>query len=297
MNSTLTDLLTEEADALSSFDLSTLTGNILFRGFLILVVGALAIPVILRCFNQLLSKSKQLHFIQTYLMSSARVGLWFILLLIVADSIGIPVNSIFALMGVAGLALSLALQNTLSNLAGGLQVLLSKPFEVGDFIDTDQGSGTVSGIALAYTKLSTIDNKEILIPNHLVAASKIINHTASGVRRVDLSFSVSYDASTQSVKDALFDACKRVDHIHLDPPPVVYLTAFNESSLSFSLRVWTLAEHYWEVHFALLEEARESFTRHQVEIPYNHLNVHLKHLPETAQTSSADSSPDSSTAS
>lgn len=259
--------------------------EVLLRSGILLLGGALLIPVVLKLLANLISRTKQLHFIQTYLLSSARIGLWFLLIVIVADSLGIPVNSIFALMGVAGLALSLALQNTLSNLAGGLQVLVSKPFVVGDYIDTDQGSGTVLEIGLAYSKLSTIDNKEVLIPNHLVAASKIINHTAAGLRRVDVVFSASYEASTSAVKTALIEMTKKIPQIHPDPEPVVYLCEFGESSISYSLRVWTSASDYWQVYFSILEEGREAFARHNIEIPYNHLNVHVvEHLKASVNT-------------
>lgn len=279
--SSLEEFLPSDAESLQTLNFSFLSQELLIRAVFLLMCGAALIPILLNVVAKMLSKSKRLHFLQSYLLSTTRIFLWFILLLIVADSLGIPVTSIFALMGMAGLALSLALQNTLSNLAGGLQVLISKPFEVGDFIDTDQGSGTVGEIGLAYSKLVTIDNKEILIPNHLIASSKIINHTASGVRRVDVVFGASYHASTQDVRRALLEMCKKIPQIHQDPEPVVYLSAFGDSAISYSLRVWTHADQYWPVYFSLLEEGREAFLAHHIEIPYNHLNLHVISTPPT----------------
>lgn len=276
MMSSLSEVLAP-VEELSSFQWGVLSQEVLIPSFLILILGAVLIPFSLRLLGKLLDRTKQLHFIQSYLLSVARVVLWFLLLVIVADSLGIPVNSIFALMGVAGLALSLALQNTLSNLAGGLQVLVSKPFEVGHYIDTDQGSGTVSEIGLAYSKLTTIDNKEILIPNHLMASSKIVNHTGSGKRRVDVDFPASYDVPTAVVREALLKMCRSIPEVHTDPEPVVYLTAFEDSAITYSLRAWTTSENYWQVYFAFLEQGREAFAEADIEIPYNHLNVHMIH--------------------
>lgn len=267
--------LFEEGESTSSFQWTFISQEVLMRAVILLVLGAVLIPMLLKLVGRMLSKSKRLQFIQSYLLSATRIFLWFLLLVMVADSLSIPMNSIFTLMGVAGLALSLALQNTLSNLAGGLQVLVSKPFEVGDYIDTEQGSGTVAEIGLAYSKLTTIDNKEVMIPNNLIASSKIINHTGSGVRRVDVEFSVSYDAETKVVRKALLEMCEHIPHIHGSPEPVVYLTAYGDSAITYSLRVWTSSEEYWTVYFALMEEGRETFKKHGVEIPYNHLNVHM----------------------
>lgn len=276
-------LFTESESVFNLLQSSFFSKELLFRALILLVLGAAMIPIALNLTEKLLSRSKRLYFIQSYLLSTTRVSLWFLLILIVADSLGVPVTSIFALMGVAGLAISLALQNTLSNLAGGLQVLLSKPFEVGDYIDTDQGSGRVSSLGIAYSKLTTIDNKEVMIPNHLIAASKIINHTASGVRRVDLTFSASYQSPTSAVREALLEMCQTVPQIHKDPPPVVYLTEYQDSGISYSLRVWTDSDDYWDVYFYLLEEGREAFLRHKIEIPYPHRVVALQ-TPENQST-------------
>lgn len=268
-------LLTTGAEGVSDFAFSKLDETMIFHVFLILLMGALGIPMLLRLFGKMIQRSKGLAPIQTYILSSTRIFLWIMVLLMVAEIVDFPVSSIVALLGVAGFAVSLALQNTLSNLAGGLQVLISKPFVVGDFIDTEQGSGKVAEIGLAYSKLSTVDNKEILIPNYLVSASKIVNHTASGVRRVDVIIPVSYDVAIKRVREVVLAETTKIPQIHTEPPPEVFLTEFGESSLQYSVRVWTTAEDYWQVYFLLMELIREAFVAEDIEIPYNHLNVHL----------------------
>ncbi len=269
-------VLAEGMEALTA--LSSTTEEVIFRAFVILLLGALAIPSLLRLLAKVLAKSKALASLQSYIISSARACLWFLLILMVADAVGIPVSSIFALLGVAGLAVSLALQNTLSNLAGGLQVLLSRPFEVGDYIDTDQGSGKVAEIGLAYSKLSTVDNKEVLIPNHLIASTKIVNHTASGLRRVDLVFPASYQAPTKTVRQAILEVTEGVKEILQDPAPEVFLTEFADSAILFTLRAWTNTDDYWPVRHRLMEEVRESFVKYHIEIPYKQVDIHMKPL-------------------
>lgn len=272
MWTTLSSLSSQDFTDLSL--IPSLTQEVLFRAFVILLLGAVGIPLLLKMTGKLLQKTPKIQGVESYILSTLRILLWSLIFLMVADSFGIPVNSIFGLLGVLGIAISLALQNTLSNYAGGLQVLASQPFQVGDYIDTDQGSGTVTEIGLAYSKLLTFDHKEVLIPNSLMASSKIVNYTASGVRRVDLLFPASYDASTQAVRQAILEVTQTLPQIHQDPPPVVYLNRYGDSAIEYSLRVWTDTGDYWDVYFALQEQVRESFLRHQIEIPYAQLTLH-----------------------
>lgn len=146
-----------------------------------------------------------------------------------------------ALLSVAGLAISLALQNTLSNLAGGIMILVSKPFEVGDYVEADGVGGTVISIGLAYSTLATVDNKEIFIPNSQVAAAKIINYTKLGKRRVELTFSASYDAPTETVKQALGEVLAQFPQILEDPAPSIWISKYGASSIEYVVRVWTAA--------------------------------------------------------
>ena len=195
--------------------------------------------------------------------------------LMLAGTLDVDVTSVIAVLSVAGLAVSMALQNTLSNLAGGLVLLVTKPFGPGDYVEADGVSGTVAAVNMAYTIFHTPDNKEIFVPNSQLAAVKIINYNALGKRRLDLKFSASYDASTQRVRDAILEAVSALPQILDDPAPAVYLSEYQASSIQYLLRLWTRSEDYWEVYYALLEGVRESFARHGVEMTYDHLNVHI----------------------
>lgn len=147
------------------------------------------------------------------------------------------------------------LQNTLSNLAGGIMILVSKPFEVGDYVEADGVGGTVISIGLAYSTLATVDNKEIFIPNSQVAAAKIINYTKLGKRRVELTFSASYDAPTETVKQALGEVLAQFPQILEDPAPSIWISKYGASSIEYVVRVWTAAGDYWDVYYGVRKGA------------------------------------------
>ena len=240
---------TEElvSGVLEGLKLNALDLSALFRTALLILAGVVVIRVLLRIVDRMLSRSQNLGSVGGYIRSVVRIALWFLLVLVVADSLGIPVASMIALLSVAGLAISLALQNTLSNLAGGIMILVSKPFEVGDYVEADGVGGTVISIGLAYSTLATVDNKEIFIPNSQVAAAKIINYTKLGKRRGELTFSASYDAPTETVKQALGEVLAQFPQILEDPAPSIWISKYGASSIEYVVRMWTAAGDYWDV--------------------------------------------------
>ena len=255
--------------------LKELTLGAVFRVVLMVLIGYLVIRMLMRVVDRLLERSKSMVDIRVYISSGVKIFLWFLLALMIASSLNIDVTSVIAMLSVAGLAVSLALQNTLSNLAGGLQILVSKPFVVGDYIDADGTAGTVAEIGLAYTKLTTPDAKRISVPNNQLAAAKVTNYTNEGGRRVDLIFSASYDAPTETVKTAIREVLDSIPAVRQDPKPVIWINAYGASSIDYVVRAWTTTQDYWDVYYALMEGVRDSFARHKVEMTYNHLNVHL----------------------
>ena len=261
--------------AAHALGLQELTVSALLRVALMALVGLVIIRLLMRIVDRLLDRAKSVVDIRIYIRSAIHVFLWFLLALVVAGSLGADVSSVIAMLSVAGLAVSLALQNTLSNLAGGLMILVTKPFAVGDYIDADGTAGTVSEIGLAYTKLTTPDSKRISVPNSQMSAAKIVNYTNEAGRRVDLIFSASYDAPTQTVKEAIREAVDAIPAIRQEPAPAIWINAYGASAIDYVVRAWTSTEDYWDVYYALMEGVRESFARHGVEMTYNHLNVHL----------------------
>lgn len=255
--------------------IKNLTLGGIVRVALLVLVGYVVIRMLMRVVDRLLERSKAMADIRVYISTGVKALLWFLLALMVAGSLNIDVTSVIAMLSVAGLAVSLALQNTLSNLAGGLQILVAKPFAVGDYIDAEGTAGTVAEIGLAYTKLTTPDAKRISVPNSQLSGAKITNYTNENGRRVDLVFSASYDAPTETVKTAIREVVDSIPAIRQAPEPVVWINAYGASSIDYVVRAWTTTKDYWDVYYALMEGVRESFARHGVEMTYNHLNVHL----------------------
>jgi len=241
----------------------------------IVLVGWLVIRLLMRMVDRLLDKSKPVAAIRSYIHTAVHIFLWFLLALMLAGTLGVEVTSIIALLSVAGLAVSMALQNTLSNLAGGLVLLVTKPFSPGDYVEADGVSGTIAAVNLSYTTFVTPDNKEIFIPNSQLSAAKITNYNRLGRRRMDLTFNASYDAPAARVRAAILEAMDAVPGILPDPAPVVYVSEYQTSSIAYLARLWTSSGDYWDVYYALLEGVREAFGRHGVEMTYDHLNVHI----------------------
>lgn len=210
-----------------------------------------------------------------FIRAILRVVLWLLAAIMVADRLGIPTSSMVALLSVTGLAVSLALQSTLSNLAGGILLLVTKPFVVGDYISAGGVEGTVLEVGLVYTKINTFDNKRISIPNSDISGAKIINCSTEGRRRVDLVISASYDAPVETVKNALREIIGSHPLVLPDPEPFVRLSAYQDSSIAYTVRVWANNADYWTVYFDLLEQVKTTFDKYGIELTYNHLNVHL----------------------
>ena len=256
-------------------NLGALTLDKVVHVLLLILVGVVVIRVVLKLLDRVLARSKSLKSLSRYIHSVAKISMAFILVLMVAEDVGIHTTSLVAMLSVAGLAVSLALQNTLSNVAGGIMLLVTTPFQVGDYVEADGVSGTVHAIDLSYTAILTIDGKEIFVPNSQLAGTKIVNYTVLGRRRVDLNFTASYDAPTATVKQAIGEVLEDIPQIITDPAPEIHLSDYQASSIQYVVRAWTTAADYWTVYYAIQEGVREAFDRHGVEMTYDHLNVHI----------------------
>ena len=261
-------------DEIKSF-LGSVTLNSFVPALLMLVVGFLVVKVILKLVKKSLAKSKLEKAATSLIYSLLKVVLLVLLGLMTASKLGIDVTGVVALASVASLALSLALQDSLSNVIGGFLLLSNHPFHSGDFVEIGGQSGVVQTIDITYTKLSTPDNKIISIPNSSVVSSQIINYSSAGVRRVDISISASYDSPIESVKAALLSAAKVDGVIDTPAAPFAAVTGYGESAIDYTLRAWTNADTYWDVFFAINERIKAEFDKAGVKMTYPHLNVHL----------------------
>ena len=244
------------------------------RAVILLAAGILAIRLVMRILKATLEKSRLEKAAHSLITSLASAAMYILLGLIVASSLGIDVTSIVALASVLTLALSLALQNMVSNIIGGFTILYTHPFRSGDYVEIAGQGGTVKEINMTYTMLATADNKLISIPNSAVVAAQIVNYSAAQTRRVEVTVTASYDAPTQKVIDALVLAAT-VDNALLDPAPVAVITNYGDSAISYSLRLWVKTPDYWDVYFQVNKRVKDIFDEQGIEMTYPHLNVHL----------------------
>ena len=258
--------------------LTFLSGSLFFKKLmgtvLILVIGVLVIRVIMRLIAAALEKSHLEKAAHSLILSLARAAMYVLLFLIAASQMGIDVSSIVALASVLTLALSLALQNMVSNLIGGFVILYTHPFHSGDYVEIAGQGGTVKEISMTYTVLATPDNRIISIPNSAVAAAQVVNYSSADSRRVELTVTASYDAPTQKVLDALVLA-GTVDNALLNPAPSAVIVSYDDSAIRYSLRIWVKPGDYWDVYFQVNQRIKDVFDQQGIEMTYPHLNVHL----------------------
>lgn len=245
----------------------------LLTALLILVAGVLLIRLVMVLIRRVLEAAKLEKAAHTLVLSIARVALWVLLGLSLAASLGIDVTGIVALASVLTLAVSLALQNMLGNVLGGLTLLSTSPFHSGDFVEIAGQSGTVEEIGMTYTRLATPDNKQVSIPNSAVVAAQIVNYTASGTRRVEVKVCASYTDEPQTVIDALIRAGS-MEQTLPEPAPSAVILGYGDSSVEYSLRVWVKSEDYWDVYFAVNQRIHRLFREQQIRAPYPQVRVH-----------------------
>ena len=246
----------------------------LLSALIVFVICFVAMRLITRLASRALAKSRLEGALRNFVLSCVKAALWLLTAVIVADKLGIPSASLVALVSVAGLALSLSLQDTLKNVFSGFTILFTRPFSSGDYVEIAGQSGTVQEINMTYTRLATFDNKLISIPNSAVVAAQIVNYSAADTRRVDIPVSASYDAPTQKVIDALVQA-GTMDNVLLTPAPSACVSSYGDSAIAYTLRVWAKTEDYWDVYFALTQRVKDVFDEQGIAMTYPHLNVHL----------------------
>ena len=255
--------------------LGAMTLEKLLTGILTLIVCLIVIRIVTKIVNRITPKVKWDPRVEKYLTSGIKIVLYILTALIVADSFGIPVTSLIALVSVFGLAISLAVQDVLSNIASGLVILFSRPFDLGDYVGTNDGEGTVAEISLTHVKLDTPDGQRIMLPTSNMVAGKIINYTTLGVRRANHAICVSYDCATDDVRASCLKAISRVKGVLDDPAPAVVINTYGDSAIEYRVRFWTKTEDYWDAHFQSMEEIRRAFDEDGIIMTYNHLNVHI----------------------
>ncbi len=245
-----------------------------FLGALIFVlIGRKLIQWLKKILKKSFQRSSMDKGVEKFLLSFIGIGLNVVLLVAAISILGVETSSFAAIIGSAGLAIGLSLQGSLSNFAGGVLILVMKPFHVGDYIISNGMEGTVTGIDVFYTKLLTTDNRKVVIPNGGLANSSIVNVTNEEFRRLDISLRVAFDCDLKRVKEILSELIGQEPLVLIEHPVDVYIDSFQENGIALGIRVWTKKEDYFALKCRLMERIKESFDAEGIIIPHNQLNV------------------------
>lgn len=241
----------------------------------VLILGMIVCKLVLKVLGKGLDRTKLDLTVNNFVKQCCKIVLYVLLLTIVLSVLGIPATSIVTVIGTAGVAIGLALQSSLSNVAGGIMLLINKPFKIGDYILVSGVSGVVKQITILYTRLDSDSNQAIFIPNGQVSGAVVTNNNTNGTRRVDMKFSISYSDDYQKAREVILQVLSRNDKILTDPAPTVRMLEHAASSVNIAVRPWCKAVDYWEVFFSVTEEVREAFIESGISIPFDQLDVHV----------------------
>ena len=248
----------------------------LVAAIVVLLLGRWVIKLIKKGVTKVMTRRKMDPSLSSFLMSLVSVLLTFLLIIAIVGILGVNTSSLVALLASAGLAIGMALSGTLQNFAGGVMIMLFKPFKVGDFISAQGYEGVVNEIQIFNTHVLTPDNKEVILPNGSLSTGAMTNFSKQGTRRVDWSFSIAYGDDYDKAKSLLLRLCDEDGRIQKTPQPFVELGKLNDSSVDITVRVWVDAADYWAVFFSMNEKVYKAFATEGLSIPFPQMDVHMK---------------------
>ena len=249
----------------------------LIRLALIIIIGLIVITILLAVIRRLLKKIDSLdEMLHSFIINAVRVICIIVLIAICLDTLGVNIGTIVAVLGAAGAAIALALKDSLSNVAGGLMIIITQPFKQGDLINIGEYRGRVQKIGLFLTTLRTLNYQTITIPNGLVNTSILVNESREETRRVDLTFSISYDSDVTRAKEVLREVCRKTDLVLKTPEPSIGVRSNDDSAIVLDLMAWCRTEDYFKTEYYLLEEVKKAFDAAGITIPYPHMVVQIE---------------------
>ena len=254
--------------------LSTYGGKLILA-VVVLVVGLSVIKLINKFVKKMLEKSRIDRTVKSVIRNTTKILLYLILVIGIIEILGVPMSSVIAVIASCGLAVGLALQGALGNFAGGLMILIFKPFKVGDFIESTGAIGTVRDISIFYTTVMTIDNKQIFVPNGDLMNSNVTNYSVADKRRVDQDYKITNDIDAELVKSVLLDAATNTKGVLPDPAPFARMTAVDDDTYIFTVRAWCDTPSYWDVYFDLIENCSKALSDNGIDDPEERIAVRL----------------------
>jgi small conductance mechanosensitive channel len=258
-----------------AYDLVVTHGLKVVAAILVLIIGLWVIRRMVKMMGRLMEKQNVNVSLRGFLMSMMGILLKVMLLISIAEMAGIETTSFIAVLGAAGLAVGLALQGTLANFAGGVMILLFKPFKVGDLVETQGHLGSVKEVHIFVTILLTPENKTVILPNAAVSNGDIVNYTTEGVIRVDMLFGISYESNIKDAKDVLMKIIENHPKVLKDPAPFVGVKELGDSSVNLAVRPYTKPGDYWDVYFNVVEEGKLALDKAGITIPFPQVDVHM----------------------
>lgn len=241
----------------------------------VLIVGLILTKISVKLLSKGLSRTKLELTVIKFTSQIAKIALYVLLVTIVLSILGIPATSIITVIGTAGVAIGLALKDSLSNVAGGFLLLLTRPFKIGDYIISNGVEGTVAQISVLHTRLDSATNQAIFVPNGQVINAVVVNNSGNATRRVDFKFCISYNNDYEKAHDVIMNIVTAHPLVHKSPEPLVRMLEHGDSSIVIATRVWTDTANYWSVYFDIMEQVRTAFIENEIEIPFNQLDVHV----------------------
>ena len=260
----------ENIDTEKWLELATTYGIKILGAIVIWIVGSWIIKKIIKGARKVMSKQNYDESLQKFLLNLLGWTLKIILIVSILGTLGVETTSFAAILAAAGLAIGMALQGSLGNFAGGVLIMIFKPFKIGDLIEAQGELGVVKEIEIFTTKLTGLSNREIIIPNGSLSNGNIINYTTEGTRRVDLTFGVGYDSDIKKTKAVLMQVLLSHPKVLKEPAPTVNVSELADSSINFAVRPWSTADDYWDVYFGITEDVKEALDKAGIEIPYPH---------------------------
>jgi len=265
----------EAIQQILNFSIGKLTVGNIASAIIIYIICHMVISSLSGTINKLIAKINKDENLQGFLRTVVNVLLHFVAMCIVAEAVGIPISSLLAVLGMLGLAISLSVQGALSNVANGIMLLLTKPFQKGHYVNAAGVEGVVEEVSLLVTKIKTLDNKAIFIPNTEVASGKITNFSSEELRRVDIDVRAGYNNEVADVLKSLNEAIAMTEGALTDPAPFCRLSGYHEYSVQYTLRVWCESAKYWDVYFDLLENISKCHAKNGINGGVPSMNVNM----------------------
>lgn len=250
-----------------AIEIATDAGSKIILALLIFIIGRIIIGKILKIIDRASFTQKMEPTVKSFLHSFIKIGLYVVLVISIINVLGVPMASVITVLASAGVAVGLALQGALTNLAGGILVMLLRPFKVGDYVASAGEEGVVKEITLFYTTLLTVDNRRIIIPNGTLMNANVTNFSAEQTRRVDLVFSCAKGENVQKVQDLMIKVMKKNSLVLKDPAPFAQLSGGTNEAMEFTVRAWTKTENYWDTYFQLTQQVTEALGEAGVKAP------------------------------